>query len=148
MQLVAQGLLRVVPPYAFSHSDRCQSPHACCSNGLLQVELLRAQGGTRRAIHRSHWDNGSLHMMAVHQTAMITELQLLHVTRDVQAALRDPGVVMRLNTVSSRGASLASTGHLTAATTGGAWRFRDCAWLVGGRELEQGHTQCEFFCVR
>lgn len=69
-------------------------------NSLLQVELLRSEIGIRRAIHKSHWDNSSLQMMAIHQTAMITELQLLHVTKDVQAALRDPGVVMRLDTVS------------------------------------------------
>lgn len=70
------------------------------------MDLLRSQIGIRRAIHRSHWDNGSLQMMAVHKTAMITELQLLHVTKDVQAALRDPGVVNRLNTV--RGLSFGS----------------------------------------
>lgn len=67
------------------------------------MELLRSEIGIRRAIHKCYWDNGSLRMMAVHQTAMITELQLLHVTKDVQAALRDPGVVIRLDTVSQGG---------------------------------------------
>ncbi|EFJ48324.1 hypothetical protein VOLCADRAFT_104805 [Volvox carteri f. nagariensis] len=67
------------------------------SRGDNKIEVLEELRLTRRKIHLSQWETEAAELAGRHAAQRLTELQLLHVTKDLQAALRDPALVDRLH---------------------------------------------------
>lgn len=66
------------------------------SRGQAKVEDLHQQTKICGTIHLTRWEVDAADLRTQHATHSLTELQLLHVTKDLQAALRDPSTLDKL----------------------------------------------------
>lgn len=57
---------------------------------MLQIELLDTLRATRRTIHVTAWEAGAAELAGRHAAQRLTELQLLHVTKELQVCISAP----------------------------------------------------------
>eukprot|EP00798_Chlamydomonas_sp_ICE-L_P016811 gene16811-23093_t len=70
---------------------------AIVERGTDQVEMLRGLKGLKKDIHLAEWENAAIELLKQHKVAELKELQLLHVTKELQAAMRDPENVDKMD---------------------------------------------------
>ncbi|GIL90860.1 hypothetical protein Vretifemale_18579 [Volvox reticuliferus] len=80
------------------HRNRVESLNEeVLSRGESKIEVLEELRLMRRKIHLTQWETEAAELAGQHAAQRLTELQLLHVTKDLQAALRDPTIVDRIH---------------------------------------------------
>ncbi|KAG2484149.1 hypothetical protein HYH03_017030 [Edaphochlamys debaryana] len=105
--------------------------------GEGKIELLETLRGTRRKINLALWEVQAGDMAGTHAAQRLTELQLLHVTKDLQAALRDPAIVDRL----ADEARLAILMQSSANLHGHRLELRQRQWAGLGSRVARGGAE-------
>lgn len=79
-----------------------------------QVELLLGTKRLRASLHLAAWQVAACELRATHAAAHLTDLQLLHVSKEMQAVMRDPAAIAQLNEESSAAAMVEASQSLHA----------------------------------
>lgn len=105
---------------------------------VVQVELLREAKSLRATIHLTRWQVEAAELRAAHSTAHLTDLQLLHVSKEMLEVMRDPSAIAKLNEEATAVAMVAATQRLHAHKVASRQRAlarlqEQVGWGGGGR---------------